>query len=200
MVRPVRVYWPQAASHSHSHGRLARRALTLPDAYPYPYPNLYPTLTSALSHTLHRARRRRARRTSRRGRRCACGWRTTRTTAWARTTIGRRTSTTTSEATPRACPRARSPCWAGRRSTSIARSPRTSSGPRSRPTPRPRWPPLPPTRHFHGLGLNVVQPNRLFGVSGVSWQSCLVGHTRPSPLTLLSLNTAPWRHLLLLIS
>ena len=26
---------------------------------------------------------------------------------------------------------------------------------------------------FHGLGLNVVKPNRLFGVSGVSWQSCL---------------------------
>ena len=52
---------------------------------------------------------------------------------------------------------------------------------------------------LHGLGLNVVKPNRLFGVSGVSWQSCLVGHTRPSLLTPLSLNTAPGRNLLLLL-
>ena len=40
---------------------------------------------------------------------------------------------------------------------------------------------LGPGSKLHGLGLNVVKPNRLFGVSGVSWQSCLVGsHTTPS--------------------
>jgi hypothetical protein len=41
-------------------------------------------------------------------------------------------------------------------------------------------------RSFHGLGLNAVKPNRLFGVSSGSWQSCLVGHTPPSLLPVLS--------------
>jgi len=56
----------------------------------------------------------------------------------------------------------------------------------------------------HGLGLNAVKPNRLFGVSEVSWQSCLSRphtHTHVPLLSPDSLSTPhPWRTLLLLIS
>jgi len=43
-------------------------------------------------------------------------------------------------------------------------------------------------------GLNAVNPHRMFGGSGVSWQSCLAGHTYTHTLfsPSLSLNTAPW--------
>ena len=41
---------------------------------------------------------------------------------------------------------------------------------------------------IHGVSLNAVQPNRLFGASGESWQSCPVGLSH-TPLLSFSLST-----------